>query len=136
MPRLWTGTVWQGVPVVLYDLVRGLNGANITQGSVSNLFARVFYDSSGEQIGSDIALVKTECIFDTLQDATDDPRYTGTGGFNFRATIPGLYFRPLPDSGDDDALITVFVFFADASSPPITSVSGWQIIAKEVFGFP
>lgn len=135
MPRLATGTTWQGDPIVIYDRVEGLDGDNITQASVASAFVRCFWDSSGEQIGDDLALDVSDVVFDTLQSNSDDGRYPDTGeGFNFRATIPGSYFRPLANSGNDDALVTVFVFFVDTETPPNVSKLGWQITAKQVFG--
>lgn len=132
MPRMWAATGWQGSPIVLYDRVKGLDGANITQASLAagGLTAKVFYDSSGEQVGSVINLVITDCIFDTLQSVSDDARYEGTDGFNFRATIPGSYFT----TGSDDALFTIFVYFKDTATPPNLSIDAWQITAKQVLG--
>lgn len=133
MPRMWAATGWQGVPIVLFDLVKGIDGANITQASLATngLTAKIFSDASREQIGSTIQLVIADCIFDTVQTVANDARYTGDGGFNLRATIPGTYLRTF----SDDALVRIEVYFKDTATPQNTSVDVWQITAKEVLGF-
>ena len=130
MPETWSATGFQGVPIVLYDLGSGLDGNAFTQSSLSSLTAKVYDSVTRMQIGSTITLVIADCIFDTIQTATNDDRYTGTNGFNFRTTVPGAYLR----AGDGDQIVLIEVYFADTATPPVVSASRWKVTVKEVLG--
>lgn len=133
MPRLYTGTTWQGTGTMLYHPIQGMDGDYVTQASLSRLYAQCFWDSTGEQIGDDINFTISATIFDTLQDTSDDARYEGDTGFNFRGLIPGAFYRPIPGSGGDDTLVTIFIHCVDTDGVDWVT-AGWQVRAKQVFG--
>jgi hypothetical protein len=126
MAETWKSSGWEDVGLVLFDLVKGAAGANITQASLTSLTAKVFNADTLSQISTTITLAIADCIFDTVKDASDDVRYTGVGGYNFRATIPGSYF---PD-GDQTYLIEVY--FTDTSSNVIPD--RWEHTTMQVIG--
>ena len=109
--------------MVLFDRILGNDGDLITIPSVTTITARVFLPD-GTQVGADITVNKNTTVFNTLQTATDDPRYTGEGGFNFRMFLPGTY---LLNAG----VAVVNLWFTDTSNPANLFVDSWEIVKEE-----
>ncbi len=125
-PQRWKAYTWEDVAVVLYDLVKGAAGTNVTIASLTALTAKVFHGDTLAQVSTTITFVIASTIFDTLQTVADDPRYGGSGGYNFRGTIPGTYFP------DPDQMYIVEVYFTDTTANVYPDV--WEIHARAVLG--
>lgn len=89
-------------PIALMDRVKNINGALITQASVSSLSYKVYaclsedevVDGSGEQVGTTTTLTPvSDYVFDTLQTAA--PWDADETGYNLRIDLPGTA-RPAP----------------------------------------
>lgn len=73
---------FEGQPVTHMARITGLDGANITQSSLSSIQLRIF-DDDGNVIDTRSLVVGT-VVFDTLQQTADDARWTlDAVGFNF-----------------------------------------------------
>ena len=126
MVNEWQAYTWEDVGVYLFDLIKGNLGTNVTQASITLIVAKV-YDIAGAQVGSDLTIDKTTSVFDTLKTKTDDPRYTGKKGFNFRALMPGSYF---PEPGS----YTVEIYFTDTAVPSNKFPDVWKVQAQGTYG--
>ncbi len=49
-PQRWKAYTWEDVAVVLYDLVKGAAGSNVTIASLSALTAKVFHGDTLAQV--------------------------------------------------------------------------------------
>lgn len=125
-PQYWKISTWEDVPITVFDLVKGVSGSNVTIASLSSLTMKAFNPDTLEQIGATTTLTIATTIFDTVQTSANDPRYTGTNGYNFRATFPGTFFPT------GNQIVMVEVYFTDTSGNVFPDV--WEVTVKEVIG--
>ena len=125
-PTKWQAYTWEDVGVYLFDLIKGNNGSNITQASITAITAKVF-DINGTQVGATITIDKTTSVFDTIKTKTDDPRYSGKNGFNFRVLIAGTY---VPEEGT----YRIEIYFTDTTAPGNVFPDVWEVEAQGILG--
>ena len=124
----WKASTWEDVGLVLFDLVKGNAGSNVTVASVTALTGKVFNSETHDQISTTITFTVATSIFDTVQTVANDPRYDGTGGYNMRVVIPGTYFPT------GDTTYRVELYFADTAIPANVFVDVWEVTTLEVIG--
>ena len=107
---------WEDGPLVVFARIRGHGGSYITQASLSGITCTVFNYGAGYTSVATPSVSVSSVVFDTVQTATDDPRWTADStGFNFRHTVPASAFTASgqyrieyvfdPVSGDDFVLV-------------------------------
>jgi hypothetical protein len=84
------GSITENSPATLTRRIIGDDGEYIVAASVDTITAKVFDQSSGEQIGDALSYDSLDTVFDTLQT---DLRWTSDDiGYNFLLVVPGSYF--------------------------------------------
>lgn len=117
-------THWEDADLVLLSRVRSIDGAYITQSSISSIALKVYDLSDASLVGSS-ALTVSNVVFDTLQK--DDRWTVDSLGYNFRATVPAAFF---PTGGRDYRVEVIFTPTAGGTFPIVAEVSVQNLMSS------
>lgn len=84
------GSVWEDSGCSLMARVLGVDGANITQASISSITYAVHNADTGAEVVASTSLTVASVVFDTLQ--TDSRWHVDSTGYNFRMDAPAASF--------------------------------------------